>query len=83
MKFTIFLIFIQVFVASLYAQNLSSSWALEMHSKRNVDVSARNGTADNMDSLNEYEWLYQNYVSSSLIYPDKLDLLLKSGLSYL
>ena len=83
MSFTIF----HIFIASLYAQNFHPKWLPEMdfkRSTRSIDLSGRNGTADWLDSFSEYEkWLYQSFVSSSKIYPDKLDLLLKLGLENL
>ena len=83
MSFTIF----TIFIASLYAQNFRPKWTPGMHlerSARSLDLSGRNGTADWVDGFSEYEkWLYQSFVSSSKIYPDKLDLLLKLGLKNL
>ena len=79
MSFTIF----HLFIASLFAQNFRPKWpAVELkRSARSEDLSGRNGTADWLDSFSDDEkWLYQSFVSSSKIYPDKLDLLLKLGL---
>ena len=77
MNFKIF----HIFVVSLYARNLTSVWTPEMHSQRKADLSTRNGTDDFIDGLSEYEkWMYSNFVSSSKLYPDKLDLLLEPGL---
>ena len=82
MSFTIF----HIFIASLYAQNFRSKWpAVDLkRSARSENLSGQNGTADWVDGFSEYEkWLYQSFVSSSKIYPDKLDLLLKLGLKTL
>ena len=77
MNFKIF----HIFVVSLYARNLTSVWTPEMHSQRKADLSTRNGTDDFINGLSEYEkWMYSNFVSSSKLYPDKLDLLLEPGL---
>ena len=82
MSFRIF----HIFIASLYAQNFHQKWSGVnfKRSIRSIDLSVRNGTADWLDSFSDYErWLYQSFVSSSKIYPDKLDLLLKLGLKNL
>ena len=81
MDFNIF----QIFITSLFAQNLSS-WTPEIQFKRksgSVDLnwSGRNGTDDYIDGLSEYEkFMYPSFVSSSKLYPDILDSLLEPGL---